>query len=145
MKLGSSKYLIILGTAFIIVALAFVSGNIEEIKPQITLATSAIPQNYTELYFENHSKLPVKIYKDRTYPISYTINNLENSDKSYKISTYTLSGDNKVVLNEKTINIKNGEQLTFQENIGPLPLEGRIKIVIELVGMNQSISFWMDK
>jgi len=40
----------------------------------------------TELYFENHTKLPVYIFPSQTYNFSFTIHNLEYQEMGYNYS-----------------------------------------------------------
>jgi hypothetical protein len=47
----------------------------------------------TELYFENHTKLPVYIFPMRYYNFSFTIHNLEYQEMGYNYSVDVYKGD----------------------------------------------------
>ncbi|MGY4884779.1 MAG: hypothetical protein ACP5NZ_04345 [Nanobdellota archaeon] len=49
----------------------------------------------TEVYFENHTKLPVYLFLDKPYNYSFTVHNLEYQrvNYSYSIDAYNESGD----------------------------------------------------
>ena len=42
----------------------------------------------TELYFENHTKLPKFLFLDRSYNFSFTVHNLEYQDVNYEYRVY---------------------------------------------------------
>jgi hypothetical protein len=81
------KYVIITGVvilAIFLVVLIMIPKGIEPL---------------TEVYFENHTSLPINVYLGKTYNFSFTIHNLEYQDMGYN---YTVSkyNENETLMEE---------------------------------------------
>lgn len=111
---------------------------------QVTLATTRIPESFTELYFENHINLPTQIESGKYYTYEFTIHNLENRDMEYPYTVYLERGDNQTAIDQGIVEVKKDEYKTVENKVGPLK-SLRTKVVVELTDKNQIISFWMDK
>lgn len=109
----------------------------------VTLATTQIPETFTELYFENHTQLPGTITRWQKYLFSFTIHNLEYQDVDYPYSVYLQRGDEKTTLSQGVVSLKKDEYKTIEQTVGPFK-DLRSKIVVELTNKNQIISFWLD-
>lgn len=114
-----------------------------KLKEAIVLATTRIPETFTELYFEDHINLPKTIEKGKEYQYKFTIHNLENKDMDYPYTVSLQRDDKKTVIDSGSVFLKNNEYKTIEMSVGPLK-KVRLKVVIELVNKNQFISFWMD-
>ena len=127
-----------------IVEVSWLTLSNPNIKNAITLAATHQPEVFTELYFEDHANLPKLIRDGEQYRFSFTVHNLENRDAIYPYTVYIQRGNIKVVVDQGIITIKNNDFKSVQETIGPLS-PFRKEVVVNLTGLNQSISFWMDK
>src|SRR3989344_6509010 len=101
------------------------------------------PENLTELYFENHNDLPKSITSGQKYEFTFTIHNLENKDMDYPYVVFLRTDEKKIILDEKSVNLKNGEFKMIKEEFGSLN-NLKMKITVELVNRNQQIDFWME-
>lgn len=116
--------------------------QIKEVMAQYHLLPE--PENLTELYFEDHINLPKTIVRLETYGYTFTVHNLENKDMEYKYITYLKNVDKKILLQQGKFFLNNGEYKSITVgDLGPLK-STRVKIVVELLGRNQEISFWME-
>lgn len=72
----------------------------------------------TEIYFENHTKLPKYLFPNNQYNYSFTVHNLEYTNMNYE---YVINAENETnILSELTrgnISLKNNESITINENI----------------------------
>jgi len=120
--------------------------NFSHIKKVLALSTTKNPEIFTEMYFEDHTKLPKKINQKHIgekYKFKFSIRNLENQDMDYKYRIYSISEGTKTVTEENSVSVKLGQVKTIEGSTGILvPI--RTQVVVELTDTNQSISFWMD-
>lgn len=135
--------LLILAVGLIVIACLFASKN-PEIRKTITLATTHQPETFTELYFENPNSLPAQIEPGKKYSFAFTIHNLENKDMAYPYIVYAVSGNQKIIFDQNTVNIKKDGYKTISEIVGPLT-DARTDIVTELTDKNQAIDYWLEK
>lgn len=118
---------------------------VPSIKEAIILATTVKPETFTELYFENHLSLSDKIILFNNNNFKFTIHNLENKDMEYSYEVYINMNGEKQVIDKNTALVKNNEYKTISENfIITVPIQ-RVKIVVNLIGKNQQIDFWMTE
>jgi hypothetical protein len=127
----------------IIVAFLYANKN-PEIRKTITLATTHQPETFTELYFENPNSLPVKVEPGEKYSFAFTIHNLENKDMAYPYIVYAVSGNQKIIFDQNTVNIKKDGYQTISETVGPFT-DARTDIVTDLTNKNQNIGYWLEK
>jgi hypothetical protein len=137
-----------------IIFVAFLSNPIQKMGNTIALATTREPETFTELYFENHTELPLLIaspneftwYKNpntNLYQFSFTIHNLENKDMVYKYEVYSFE-DEQIIIDQGNVLIKNNQSKTITENF-TLPSDAlRTKVTVNLINKNQQISFWVE-
>ena len=91
---------------YLIIAFIIILGIFLAVLSQIPIGIEPL----TEVYFENHTKLPKYAFLDQDYNFSFTINNLEHQDVEY---TYTIEEyDNKGNLIRE---IEQGTVLLFHE------------------------------
>lgn len=110
----------------------------------IRLATVRNPETLTELYFENHTKLPSYVELDREYPYAFTIRNLELKDMNYRYRIYIDQEGKKLPITSGNVSIKDGESKTIKQNLLQHNAKDRVKVVIELTDLNQQIDFWIQ-
>lgn len=139
-------------TFAVIVALNI--GSMQEVKNTFAQATTVKPETFTELYFENHTKLPTQLanqdnkfwyYYPTTnlYSFSFTIHNLENKDMVYPYEVYSISNDT-TLIDENEVSIKNNESKTITEQFSLPAKYSTTKILVNLPSKDQQISFWME-
>lgn len=127
----------------LVMGLVQFANSVPKVKEAIVLATSRKPETFTELYFEDHINLPKAIEKGKEYSFVFTIHNLEYKDMEYPYVVYLETIDKKITLDQNKISLKDGEYKSIREDFGPLK-DIRMKIVVELVGRNQQVDFWME-
>jgi len=113
------------------------------IKETFALATTIKPETFTELYFEDHLNLPKMIERHTEYSFVFTVHNVESKDVDYPYVVYLQRDNQKIILDQGNLNLKDNEYKSVKEDFGPLKILG-LKIVVELVNENQNISFWME-
>jgi hypothetical protein len=101
---------------------------------------------YTELYFEDYTRLPSKVTPQHQYFFKFTLHNLENKDMEYPYEMYAVLGQGKFVIFDKgTVLVKKNEYKTIQEGFDidntSLP---RSEIVVNLINKKQQIDFWIE-
>ena len=134
--------LLILAVYFVIGVSLFI-GSVPVIKEAVVFATTAKPETFTELYFEDHTNLPKTIKKDEKYSFIFTIHNVEYKDIEYSYVVYLQTNDQKTILDQGKFNLKDNEFKSVKEDFTLLE-NLRSKIVVEIINKNQNISFWMD-
>ncbi len=134
--------LLILAVCSVIGVLHFV--NIPpSLKDAIALATSAKPETFTELYFEDHLSLPSKItyYEDNRF--TFTIHNLENKDMDYPYEVYVDVNGERQIIEKASVFVESGEYKTIDEDFTITLPTARAEVVVNLMGKNQQIDFWI--
>ncbi len=120
------KHIIIAGIAIIsifIIILQFIPLGIEPL---------------TEMYFENHTILPVYIFPDKPYNFTFTIHNLEYIDMDYLYNITIQYNSKTEEYDTKSITLKNNESQLFL-NIFSLPRNfEKAKISIELIKLTEN-------
>lgn len=112
-------------------------------KNAVMLATTAKPETFTELYFEDHNNLPHIIKQYWEYSFTFTVHNLENKDSNYPYEVYLQRDSQKTLIETGELNINKDDRKSVNVIFGPLQ-NSKAKIVVELLNRNQSISFWME-
>ena len=148
-KINSRLVLSIFLPLFIIASLVagiFLLVNyVPSVKEVFILATTKIPETFTELYFEDHLSLPKKITLFKENNFKFTIHNLENKDMLYPYEVYIDVNGEKQSIDKSSVLIKNNEYKTITQTfIITTPIQ-RAKIVVNLIDKSQPIHFWMGE
>ncbi len=100
------KYILIAGIAIVVVFLVVLSFIPLGIEP------------LTELYFENHTKLPVYIFLDKPYNFSFTTHNLEYQDVEYNytINSYDVNNTLLFEIDKGVFTLANNESKTINQD-----------------------------
>lgn len=114
------------------------------IKNTMVLATTIKPEAFTELYFENHTKLPHSVTSSTPATFTFTIHNLENRDMKYHYTTYADLGNEKIVIDEGMVTLKHNAYKSLTERFTTDHLFGRMKIIVALTNKQQQINFWVE-
>ncbi len=114
------------------------------VKKAIILATTREAQTFTELYFENHLSLPVKVTLFEENNFKFTIHNLENKDMEYPYEVYFDTNGEKQMISMDSVLIEDNEYKTIAVDFTittPIP---RSRVVVNLVDKNEQINFWIE-
>ena len=136
--------LLVLVVWFIVIGFIVVDC-VPSVKEALILATTVKPETFTELYFEDHLSLPnqVTLFKENNF--KFTIHNLENKDTVYIYEVYIDVKREKQMIDKNSVIIKNNEYETITEDFTiTVPMQ-RVKVVVNLMGKNQPIHFWMGE
>ena len=113
------------------------------VKEALILATTVKPETFTELYFEDHLFLPNKVTLFKENIFKFTIHNLENKDMVYIYEVYIDVNREKQMIDKNSVLIKNNEYKTITKDFTITVPTQRVKVVVNLIGKNQQIHFWM--
>lgn len=131
--------------AAIIIGFILLVNYVPSVKEAFILATTKIPETFTELYFEDHLTLPKEITLFKENNFKFTIHNLENKDMLYPYEVYIEVNGEKQSIDRSSVLIKNNEYKTIPQTfIITTPVQ-RAKIVVNLIDKNQEIHFWMGE
>jgi len=137
--------LIVLGSVIALVVfglITFDKNYIVKVLNQYKLLPQ--PEPFTELYFEDHLKLP-KLHKiNEPYSFKFTVHNLENKDFTYNYLVTATASDSASILDKGKFSLKSDQSKTFKENFRiRLPYQ-KVKFNIDLPNKNQSIHFYTE-
>ena len=114
------------------------------IKDTWRLATTRIPENLTELYFEDHLNLPKTVPDSESVPYAFTIHNLENKRVEYTYVIYAKNEKGSIILTKDQITIDHDKYETIKVSVPPSE-NIRTRIVVQLTGEStHEIAFWME-
>ena len=127
----------------IVIGFFLIVECVPSVKEAIVLATTVKPETFTELYFEDHLSLPnmVTLFKENNF--KFTIHNLENKDMVYIYEVYIDVNREKQMIDKNSVLIKKNEYKTITEDFTITVPTQRVKVVVNLIGKNQQIHFWM--
>ena len=143
------RLIIITIIVFLIVTIGFVYYTF---KPQIYNWLKAnklvpLPETFTELYFEDHLKLPKTVDKNpsKEYSFKFTIHNLEYKNMKYKYEIKAITDTTEDIFATDEAELKQNEFKTIPFTfVLKQPEPKRVKIEVNLVNKNQPIHFWME-
>lgn len=135
--------LLLLAVCLIVVGFFQLVKYVPSVKEAFILATTKKPETFTELYFEDHLTLPNKVTLSKENNFKFTIHNLENKDMVYIYEVYIDISREKQMIDKNSVLIKKNEYKTITENFTITVPTQRVKVVINLIGKNQQIHFWM--
>ncbi len=103
------------------------------------------PEPYTEIYFENHTKLPI-VLSNSPQSFSFTIHNVEYKNMNYKYEVYIKTGNNILVLDKKVNSIKTNMSKTINETFKISTSSATdSEVIVNLINKNEQIDFWVRK
>ncbi|MEX0616717.1 MAG: hypothetical protein WD231_02790 [Candidatus Woykebacteria bacterium] len=143
------KHLLFAFNILLVVGLVLVFVQIVKYVPgvneAVVSATTIKPETFTELYFENHTKLPHKFDPITKQSFSFTIHNLEYKDMTYSYEVYLLASVSAQTIDKGTIKLSQNGNKTINENVVLNSNIGRAKVVVNLTNKNQQINFWIGE
>ena len=145
-KEQNNSLLIKIGFLILLVCIAIGSywayKNIPGVKENVNLATTVKPETFTELYFENHLKLPSTVKVGEKYTFSFTVHNLEYKTRSYPYEVYLDTNGQNQYIEKSSFILKQNSYKTIIENFS-VNLATKSAVVVSLINKNQSIDFWV--
>ena len=131
--------------AALVVGFILLVNYVPSVKEAFILATTKIPETFTELYFEDHLTLPSKITLFKENNFKFTIHNLENKDMLYPYEVYIEVNGEKQSIDKSSVSIKNNEYKTIAQTFIITTQIQRAEIVVNLIDKKQQIDFWMGE
>jgi hypothetical protein len=131
--------------AAIVAGFILLVNYVPSVKEAFILATTKIPETFTELYFEDHLTLPKEITLFKENNFKFTIHNIENRDMVYLYEVYIEVNGEKQSIDKSSVLIKNNEYKTIAQSFIITTQMQRAKIVVNLIDKNQPIHFWMGE
>ena len=145
-----SRLILKVGISLLVIS-AFIAGifllinYIPSVKEVFILATTRKPETFTELYFEDHLSLPKEIILFKENNFKFTVHNLENKEMEYPYEVYLDANGEKKLIDKSSVLIKNNEYKTITKTFIITTELQRAKIVVNLIGRDQQIHFWMGE
>ena len=130
------KYVVISAVVIVIVFLVVLSYIPIGIEP------------LSEVYFENHTKLPVNIFLNRSYNFTFTVHNLEYRDMTYNYNITSNYGNKSLTVDSGTFALSNNESVTLLKKFKMLEHFDRAQILVNVTKDNNEsidIHFWVDE
>lgn len=113
--------------------------------PFIVKATSHQPEAYTELYFNNPSKLPTLAGSNDRVPLNFTIHNLEGRSVDYTYRIEFAANGRTIKLQERHVSLADSAAASVTGDVLRLPtFKGRAEITVLLTGRPEAIHFWVE-
>ncbi|RJQ35848.1 hypothetical protein C4559_06290 [Candidatus Microgenomates bacterium] len=142
-KLIIKAELLMLGVFFIF-GIYQLYAYVPAVREAVAMATTVMPETFTELYFENHLSLPNKIVYYKENDFKFTIHNLENKDMEYPYEVYIDLNGEKQIIEQSSISIKKNGYKTISEDFTIIYPTARVKVIVNLINKNQQIAFWLE-
>ena len=104
------------------------------------------PEPFTELYFEDHLKLPSKLSAGGLggKRFRFTVHNLEYKEMDYPYEIREIEGERERTLDSGGFSLKHDKYKTIGVDFKNSTGSGRVKIEICLTEKDQCIHFWME-
>jgi hypothetical protein len=142
----TTKIILTIFTIILFAGLGASTFVLPHFKANVSLATTAQPEKYTELYFENHLNLPKSAAIKEPQTFSFTLHNLEYKDMVYPYEIYvedTAGSRSGIITSE--VRLRHDESKTITESFEILENIKRAKVVVNLLNKNQEIHFWLGE
>jgi uncharacterized protein DUF1616 len=136
---------VIIGTLLLFVG-SYIEPILSQDKHQWALAKE--PENITELYFTDHTKLPKKYTPGQTYQLSFDVHNKESESVTYTYKILQQDDSIKSImttLKTGSFVVENGKVHTEAINITYADSNSRSKIIVELPKQKQAIHYWVER
>jgi hypothetical protein len=140
------KKIIIIAIIGAIIGFGLVLGF--SFSPDVKQSFTPVPETFTELYFEDHLNLPKIVVPEQKNDFSFTIHNLEYKLVNYEAEITAIpenTPDLNVPLFKQTVALNHDQYKTIPVRFSLPALERqRVKVVVDLKNLNQTIHFWVD-
>lgn len=98
----------------------------------------------TELYFEDHNKLPIVTQPGVPFTFRFTIHNMENKSMDYSYTVVEQSGTVNSLVKSGELSLKDNELKTLDQTVELASGATKTKISVNLINKNQEIHFWVN-
>ncbi|MGA3292213.1 MAG: hypothetical protein ABSC49_03670 [Candidatus Microgenomates bacterium] len=99
------------------------------------------PAVSTELYFNNHPPLPLRVTSNQTIKFAFTVHNFENKDMIYPYEVYMEEGGEVIQIDNGQFSLEQGEYKTIAETyVLKVPVQ-QAKIFVKLTNENKYVYF----
>ncbi len=103
------------------------------------------PERLTELYLEDHLRLPKAYMRGQRNAFTFTVHNLEHEPVTYEYVVSAESTESARIISEGSFTLEHDGYKSIEERIASTESALRTKINISLENKDQSIHFWVDK
>jgi hypothetical protein len=105
------------------------------------------PERLTELYFAKPNNLPSTYIPGVSQTFGFTVHNLEyrNTDYTYQVVEENQADTQTVTLQQGSFWLRQNHYKTVTENVALSDLGSRVKIVVNLSNVNESIDYWVSE
>lgn len=101
-------------------------------------------EEFTELYFEDHTNLPTHIRASTQYSFRFTIHNVTEKDQKYSYEVLLDTNGEKAVFQKQSVPVKKDEYKTIEETFFSPSAPARSKLIVQLPALGQHIDFWIE-
>lgn len=105
-------------------------------------------KNIIELYFENQTALPNDIVVNQTYNFSYTLRNLEDTDRTYYVSVDMYYGNDSLQRRRilySSLRVPQGKKLTVPVSFTISETFSLVKISVSVYNTGDEIHYYARK
>lgn len=103
------------------------------------------PERFTELYLENHLRLPKAYVRGGNNSFTFTVHNLEHKPMHYEYVVDAISTESARLITKGSFELEHDAYKSITARIASPEAAVRTKINISLENKDQSIHFWVDK
>lgn len=134
--------LMLAGAVFVVFG---VLANVEKIRA-ILDENRLLPRSelYTELYFEDHTKIPKFLEPNTPATASFTIRNFEFTDREYRYRVMAKTGTESAVIASGTARLGHAQRVTIPFTYSVATTEPATRIEATLEKPVQSVHFWIN-
>jgi hypothetical protein len=101
------------------------------------------PETFTELYFDNHLKLPSTVKINTLQTFSFTIHNEEYKTVTYPYEVYITGSNGQQLIDLKSVTLDQDHYKTIKETFSVTKPIKREEVIVKLTSLNQQIDFWI--
>jgi hypothetical protein len=105
------------------------------------------PERLTELYYVNPNNLPSTYTPGVNQSFDFTVHNLEyrNTDYTYQVEEQSSDGSQTATLTQGSFWLNQNDYKTVSENINISNMGTRVKVIVNLTNVNESIDYWVNR
>jgi uncharacterized membrane protein len=149
LRIAYTRHNLVAGLIVLLVIIAIVLGSIfhSQIKNQLNdWKLLPQPESLTELYFTKPNNLPSSYIAGQSQTVRFTVHNQEYKTMTYHYLVVEQSQDGSQSQTLSSGDFTIGQNVYQGENVTVVPanLGSRVKIVIELPTVNESIDYWAN-
>lgn len=136
--------LLAIGVSFLLGTIVIYNLNQASIDKELeSLYLLPRPQTFTELYFEKPESLPSSTTSNQPIRFMFIVHNLEAADYRYIYEVSVIANTRQVVDSGNAL-VKNNQYYARGELFYLAKSPREQKIVVDILNINQSISFWVQ-